>query len=116
MEKTSDGNLKVSFALPEEMGGAGKPGTTNPEQLFALGYASCFGQALKVVTGKEQIKVNEVKVTSHVTMGKTDAGGFGLSAALHIQLPGVDRSKPNRWLPPRISFARIPMPHGAIST
>ena len=78
--ETSDGNVQVNFALPKEMGGPGKPGTTNPEQLFALGYASCFGQALRVITAKEQVKVGEVKVTSHVTIGKTDAGGFALNA------------------------------------
>jgi lipoyl-dependent peroxiredoxin len=91
--ETADGNVKVDFALPKEMGGPGKPGATNPEQLFALGYASCFGQALRVITGKEHVKVGDVKVTSHVTIGKTDAGGFGLSAQLNIHLPGVDRAE-----------------------
>jgi lipoyl-dependent peroxiredoxin len=90
--ETSDGNVQVNFALPKEMGGPGKPGTTNPEQLFALGYASCFGQALRVITAKEQVKVGEVKVTSHVTIGKTDAGGFALNAELHCHLPGIDQA------------------------
>jgi len=91
--ETSDGNVKVNFTLPKEMGGPGKPGTTNPEQLFALGYASCFGQALRVITAKQQVKVGEVKVTSHVTIGKTDAGGFALGAELHCHLPGVDQAE-----------------------
>ena len=90
--ETSDGNVKLNFAPPKELGGTGKPGTTNPEQLFALGYASCFGQALRVITVQEQVKVGEVKVTSHVTLGKTDAGGFKLSAELHCELPGVDQA------------------------
>jgi len=88
--ETSDGNVKVNFSLPKEMNGPGKDGTTNPEQLFALGYASCFGQALRAITAKEHVKVGEVKVTSHVTIGKTDAGGFALGAELHCHLPGVD--------------------------
>jgi lipoyl-dependent peroxiredoxin len=91
--ETADGNVKVDFALPKEMGGPGKPGATNPEQLFALGYASCFGQALRVVTGKEHVKVGEVKVTSHITIGKTDSGGFGLGGQLNIHLPGVERAE-----------------------
>ena len=84
--ETSDGNVKVDFALPKEMGGPGKPGTTNPEQLFALGYASCFGQALRVISAQEQLKVGEVKVTSHVTIGKTDANSKATRGSVDVKL------------------------------
>jgi osmotically inducible protein OsmC len=51
--ETSDGNVKVTFNLQKELGGNPKAGSTNPEQLFALGWASCFGQAVRVVTGQQ---------------------------------------------------------------
>jgi Ohr subfamily peroxiredoxin len=87
--ETSDGTVKVDLAPPKEFGGHPKPGATNPEQLFAVGYASCFGQAVKVVAGQQHVPLKDVKVTSHVTIGKTDSGGFGLAVALDVHLPDV---------------------------
>ena len=91
--ETSDGNVKATFNLQKELGGNPKPGSTNPEQLFALGYASCFGQAVRVVGGQQHIPIKDVTVRSEVTLGKTDSGGFGLAVKLGVQLPGVEREQ-----------------------
>jgi osmotically inducible protein OsmC len=91
--ETSDGNVKATFNLQKELGGNPKPGSTNPEQLFALGYASCFGQAVKVVSGQQHVAVKDVTVQSEVTLGKIDSGGFGLAVKLGVHLPGVDRQQ-----------------------
>jgi lipoyl-dependent peroxiredoxin len=88
--ETSDGNVKATFNLQKELGGNPKLGSTNPEQLFALGWASCFGQAVRVVAGQQHIAIKDVQVRSEVTLGKTDSGGFGLAAKLGVHLPGVD--------------------------
>jgi len=88
---TSDGALSVTLVTPKELGGAGGEGT-NPEQLFASGYAACFLGALKFVASQRKVKiVEDSKVTAAVGIGKRDDGeGFGLEVALTIALPGVD--------------------------
>ena len=96
--ETSDGEVKVNFAPPKELGGAGKAGTTNPEQLFALGWASCFGQAVRVVAGQQHIPIKDVQVRSEVTLGKTASGGFGLAAKLGVHVPGVDHAQAEKLL------------------
>jgi Ohr subfamily peroxiredoxin len=71
----------------------GKGGATNPEQLFAAGYAACFGNAVIHATRKEEVKVrdNDVEVTATVGIGPNDSGGFGLTVALDVTLAGVDQ-------------------------
>jgi lipoyl-dependent peroxiredoxin len=91
--ETSDGNVKATFNPPKELGGNPKPGSTNPEQLFALGYASCFGQAVKVVSGQQHVPIGDVAVHSEVTLGKTDSGGYSLAVKLGVHLPGVEREQ-----------------------
>jgi osmotically inducible protein OsmC len=91
--ETNDGNVKVDLTVPKEMGGAGKPGATNPEQLFASGYAACFGGAVAFVASQHKQPVKDVQVTSHVTIGKNDSGGFGLAVALEVHIPNVDREQ-----------------------
>jgi Ohr subfamily peroxiredoxin len=90
--ETSDGLLKLDLSVPKEMGGEGKPGATNPEQLFALGYAACFGGAVAFVAGQQKKKIGEVNVTSHVTIG-TDESGFRLAVALDVSIEGVSREE-----------------------
>ena len=68
------------------MGGAG--GATNPEQLFAAGYAACFHSALKVVAKREGTTLADSAVTAEVGIGPNDAGGFGLEVVLHVELGG----------------------------
>lgn len=87
---SDDGLLDVALAAPKALGGAG--GATNPEQLFAAGYAACFIGALKFVGGRDKIAVPAaVAVTSKVGIGPRDDGeGFGLTVTLNVSLPGLD--------------------------
>jgi len=90
---TDDGKLAVQLSTPKEMGGDGGPGT-NPEQLFSIGYSACFLGALKFVAGKEHVKLPaETKVEADIGIGARDDGeGFGITAALTISAPGVEKS------------------------
>jgi osmotically inducible protein OsmC len=87
--RTDDGQLVVDLAVPKEMGGAG--GATNPEQLFAVGYAACFHSALKLVAGRSKAKISDTAVTAEVSINPTEAGGFQLAVALHAEISGVDQ-------------------------
>lgn len=90
--RSEDGRLNHLLSTPRELGGAGGDGT-NPEQMFAAGYAECFIGALKVAG--QQLKLNvpaDVSVTATVGIGPRSAGGFGITAGLVVRLPGVDRS------------------------
>jgi Ohr subfamily peroxiredoxin len=87
---SSDGNLDVQLVLPKELGGPGGPGT-NPEQLFAAGYAGCFHSALKLVAARDKLDVSESAITVRVGLGANDSGGFVLEAAIEAELPGLDR-------------------------
>lgn len=88
---SDDGLLNLTLSLPKELGGKGD--ATNPEQLFAAGYAACFGNAVIHVTrNKEQkIKDDDVKVVATVGMQPNGSGGFGLTVALDVTLAGVDQ-------------------------
>lgn len=90
---TDDGRLAVQLSTPKELGGDGGPGT-NPEQMFSIGYSACFLGALKVVAGKEKVKLSpETKVAAEIGIGPRDDGaGFGITAALTISVPGVEKS------------------------
>ena len=89
---SDDAILDVALAAPKALGGAG--GATNPEQLFAAGYAACFIGAMKFVGGRDKIAVPaDVSVTSNVSIGARDDGeGFGLAVTLNVSLPGLDRA------------------------
>jgi Ohr subfamily peroxiredoxin len=86
--RTSDGRLDLDLAIPTEMGGTGNG--TNPEQLFAVGYAACFHSALRLVGRQEKVDVSDSAVGARVQIGPTDSGGFGLAVELEITLPNVD--------------------------
>jgi Ohr subfamily peroxiredoxin len=90
--RTDDGRIDLRLAMPKEMGGPG--GGTNPEQLFAAGYAACFLGAMRFVAGQEKVRVPEgASVSSHIGIGPRDAGGFGITAQLDIALPGMNREE-----------------------
>lgn len=91
--ESEDGRIKVTLDTPKELGGGGGQGT-NPEQLFAMGYSACFLGALKVVAGKEKVKLSDdTKITATVGIGPRDDGqGFGLDVALQATVPGVDKA------------------------
>ena len=86
--KTSDGALQVDLRLPAEMGGQ-EPGT-NPEQLFAVGYAACFEGALGVVARRAKVDAGEVAIDSRVSLTPNGQGGFFLGVDLDVTLPGVE--------------------------
>jgi osmotically inducible protein OsmC len=86
--RTSDGQLDVQLRLPKEMGGEG--GGTNPEQLFAVGYAACFEGALGVVGRREKAEVGDVAIDSKVSLSPDGKGGFVLSVELDVSLPSVE--------------------------
>ena len=90
---SDDGRVSVQLSTPKELGGDGGPGT-NPEQLFSIGYSACFLGAMKFVAGKEKITLpHEAKVSAEIGIGPRDDGtGFGITAALTITAPGVEKS------------------------
>jgi Ohr subfamily peroxiredoxin len=87
---SSDGLLDVTLAIPRDMGGPG--GATNPEQLFAAGWAACFHSALKAVAAGRKISISDSAVVTEVSVHPTGQGGFSLSAAVHAELGGVDQA------------------------
>ncbi|MEU0569549.1 organic hydroperoxide resistance protein [Nonomuraea sp. NPDC005983] len=82
---SSDGRLDVTLAPPKELGGTGAG--TNPEQLFAAGYAACFASALNLVAKRMEADVSEASVTAEVGLGSNGDGGFALSVTLRVELP-----------------------------
>ncbi|MCX0243703.1 organic hydroperoxide resistance protein [Streptomyces sp. NPDC016469] len=87
---SDDGKLDVVVNPPKEMGGSGAG--TNPEQLFAAGYSACFQGALGVVARQEKADISGSTVTAAVSIGKTEAGGFGLEVAITATIPNVDKA------------------------
>jgi lipoyl-dependent peroxiredoxin len=82
---SSDGQLDLTLAMPPALGGDGKG--TNPEQLFAAGYAACFASALGLVGRRAKVDTSEASVTAEVSLNSNDQGGFGLSVVLRVELP-----------------------------
>jgi osmotically inducible protein OsmC len=85
--RTADGELDVELRLPKEMGGEG--GGTNPEELFAIGWAACFESALAGVARRQRVDVGEVSIESAISLLPTGEGGFTLAASLNVSIPGV---------------------------
>ena len=85
--RTNDGVLDVQLRSPKEMGGEG--GGTNPEQLFAVGYAACFESALGVLGRREHVEVGDVSIESRVGLLRTEERGFKLAVELDVALPHV---------------------------
>jgi osmotically inducible protein OsmC len=84
---TNDGVLDVELRLPSEMGGDGAG--TNPEQLFAVGYAACFEGALGVVARREKTELGDISIDSSVSLIPTKERGFTIGVGLHVTLPDV---------------------------
>jgi osmotically inducible protein OsmC len=82
---TSDKKLDVTLARPKELGGDGAG--TNPEQLFAAGYAACFASSLALVAAKQDVDVTDASITAEVGLGPNGEGGFSLSVTLRAELP-----------------------------
>jgi len=90
--KTSDGKLDVAVSPPPELGGAGAG--TNPEQLFAAGYAACFGSAVQYVARQQKLMTGNIAITAHVSLGPVDGSiGFGLKVELSAAMPELSREE-----------------------
>ena len=92
--RSSDGVLDLKLTTPKELGGGGAVGT-NPEQLFAAGYSACFIGAMKAVSARQKIALPaEVTIKSDVSIGPMTgkAGAFGISVAMAISIPGMDKA------------------------
>ena len=90
--QSSDGLLDLPMSMPSKMGGAGKE-ATNPEQLFAAGYAACFENAVLHVAKQEKLDIERSAVTADVALGVNDDGSFGLDVALKVDLGEIDRER-----------------------
>jgi Ohr subfamily peroxiredoxin len=85
---SSDGIIDFDVAAPKELGGAG--GATNPEQLFAAGYAACYHSALRRVARRARVSVAGSTVNAQVGIGPNGSGGFTLAVTLSVTLPGTE--------------------------
>ena len=88
--RSADGFIDLDVNIPAELGGPGD--STNPEQLFAAGYAACFLSALGLLAAKREIDTTEATVTANIGLGPTDKGFVELSAELIVRMPGVERA------------------------
>jgi Ohr subfamily peroxiredoxin len=86
--RTSDGELDVQLRPPKAAGGDG--GGTNPEQLFAVGYAACFEGALATVGRRRRVEIGDVSIDSRVSLMARENRTFGIEVALDVTLPGID--------------------------
>ena len=90
--RTSDGRVDVALDVPAEMGGSGGPGT-NPEQLFAAGYAVCFQSALLRIAAGRKLDLGDSRITARVGIGLLQSGGLGLAVALDLDAPQLAREQ-----------------------
>lgn len=96
--KSEDGQLDVTLVTPKELGGAGGNGT-NPEQMFAAGYAACFLSALKLVASQEKVALKDPSITAKVGIGNNEKGeGFSLKVDLVADLKDVDQETATKLL------------------
>ncbi|KTD65154.1 organic hydroperoxide resistance protein [Legionella shakespearei] len=89
--ETTDGLLKLDLAMPKELGGQG--GATNPEQLFAAGYAACFESAIRHIARLQKIPLKDVSITSEVSLYPTPEQGFKLGVKLQAHIKGLEQAQ-----------------------
>jgi Ohr subfamily peroxiredoxin len=87
---TPAGEIDVQLDVPQGMGGAGGTGT-NPEQLFAAGFAACFHSAVRVVGRRMKVDTSDSSVTAKVGIGRIEGGRYGLTVDLQVSMPAVER-------------------------
>lgn len=95
--QSEDGVLDFKVEIPKEMGGRGGA-YTNPEQLFAAGYAACFDSALNLVARMEKVRLESSAITAVVSIGKNDTGGFQLEVDMQADIKGVSREQAQELL------------------
>lgn len=91
--ESSDGIVKVDLSVPKAMGGLGKEGTTTPEDLFAAGYAACFGSACEFMARQSKLHLTSIEVKASVGVGQNEAGGFGLAVDLDVKTEGLSQDE-----------------------
>jgi len=87
--RSTDGAIDLDLAIPKELGGPGGV-ASNPEQLFAAGFAACFDNALRLVARRAKVALGQASVTARVGIGPNETRGFQLSVELHVRVPDVD--------------------------
>ncbi len=95
--RTTDGRLEVDLSIPKELSGDGGPGT-NPEQLFAVGFAACFLSAVTGVARGRNLDVSDSTIHSRIGLGPTGHGGFGITAALDLHAPHLSRAEAEKLM------------------
>ena len=94
--RSDDGVIDLKITIPKVMGGPGAPGATTPEDLFAAGYAACFGSACDFMAKQMKVPVKKVAIDAQVAIGSLDGGGFGLAVLLQAMIEGVSEAEANR--------------------
>ena len=94
--QSSDGLVSVDLSIPKSMGGPGRANATTPEDLFAAGYAACFGSAVEFVSRQLKIHPTSITVHSAVGIGEASGGGFGLTVELLATIAGVSQADAER--------------------
>jgi osmotically inducible protein OsmC len=89
--QNDNGLVSVDLSVPKSMGGPGKPGTTTPEDLFAAGYAACFGGAVDLMAHKLKLVPSSLEIKSAVSFGQDESGGFGLAVELEPHVGGLSQ-------------------------
>lgn len=90
--QSSDGIVSVDLSVPKALGGPGKPGTTTPEDLFAAGYAACFGSACEFMSRQLGLIPSSLEVKAAVGIGQIPSGGFGLTVNLTVKVGGLSQA------------------------
>ena len=90
--KSDNGVLDLQVRMPKALGGRDDE-NTNPEQLFAAGYAACFDSALNLILKQARIKTGETSVTAKVSLGQTENGGFGLAVEMAVNIPNISQEE-----------------------
>ena len=94
--RSSDGILDLPLSMPKELDGSGRA-ATNPEQLFAAGYAACFENALLRAAREGKVAIGNSTVTASVGIGRKENGRFGLAVDLQGRFPASRGRRPRRW-------------------
>jgi Ohr subfamily peroxiredoxin len=116
--QSADGLVSAELSIPKAMGGPGKPNTTTPEDLFAAGYAACFGSACEFVSRQLKLHPKSITVRSAVSIGEAPGGGFGLAVELASppRSPASRRRMPSGWSPRDTRCVPTPEPSAATWT
>jgi Ohr subfamily peroxiredoxin len=89
--QSEDGLVNANLSVPKSMGGPGRPGTTTPEDLFAAGYAACFGGACEYMGAQMKLRPKSLEVRASVGIGATPEGGFGLAVTMDVKVGGLSQ-------------------------